>query len=335
MLGATFQVAESQGADLAVTLFDSEVAGTWYPPKPLSLADFHVGLAQYIKGGSERARQHEAAERLNLALVGFQEYLQKATPAAEGCSKLLTVAQSTAGASAGASVVIVGANVCTTPRIQLRTQEDRRLILLVAPSTAPGHDNGDCALQQTERRLHLWFPNAAILPAGNPTALTQVMSKDRRPAETGQLVVFPCSPRDRRPAADHPAAVSAVHVLDEDPPSDAGVRLIMPRPHEHVGRVVAFQGVGGRPGETLLAVMRVGNEFWPESYTVVAADSSFVGEAVAGRPGADCGVTFELRIFRIENMQKFQIGSPVTSWPQSSGSLPVQVVRTQECGPSL
>src|ERR1039458_10355746 len=101
MVTATFQVAESQGADLTVTLFDSEVSGTWYPPKPLGLADFHVGLAQYIKGGAERARQHEAAERLNLALASFQEYLQKATPAAEGCSKLLNVAQSTASASAG------------------------------------------------------------------------------------------------------------------------------------------------------------------------------------------------------------------------------------------
>lgn len=244
MVTATFQVAESQGADLTVTLFDSEVSGTWYPPKPLGLADFHVGLAQYIKGGAERARQHEAAERLNLALASFQEYLQKATPAAEGCSKLLNVAQSTASASAGVTVVIVGAKVCTTPRIQLRTQEERRLILLLAPSTAPGHDNGDCALQQTERRLHLWFPNAAILPAGNPTALTQAMGKDRRPAETGQLVVFPCSPHDRRPSADHPVAISAVHQSEEAPPSDAGVRLIVPRPNAHVGRIVVYQGAG-------------------------------------------------------------------------------------------
>ena len=68
---------------------------------------------------------------------------------------------------------------------------------------------------------------------------------------------------------------------------------------------------------------------------MVAADSSFVGEAIAGRPDSDCGVTFELRIFRVENIQKFHIGSPGTSWPQSSGSLPVPVVRTQECGSSL
>jgi hypothetical protein len=89
------------------------------------------------------------------------------------------------------------------------------------------------------------------------------------------------------------------------------------------------------PGEVLLPVVQVGDEYWPDNE--IRADpvtGSFSGEAIAGRPFNDCGVHYVLRVFRNVG-DKVIVGRPLGSWPQGDASLPVEVIRTEECGASM
>jgi hypothetical protein len=323
------------GADIRVRLFDTQ-AEDWVPPKPLSMRDYSASLVRIIKGQQEREREKESAQRLDAAVASFDEYLRKGLPTAAKCTKLLNVAEEIAAGSEWTTILVLGENICTTPRIRLQLPADRQLVIMLAHATDLDNALGDCALLQNQRRLHAWFPQATIVPVLSLESLVHVVAKGSGSMGSNRLVVDPCSVSTaRRAQSREPVLLRAVTGLDEGEPAPGpSMRLIAPRPHAHVARIVPFQGDGAIPGETILAVVQVGQEYWPTTVVIAEQHGTFSGEAIAGRPFADCNVKFVLRVFR-NVRQKVLVGQPLPGWPAGDGTLPVEVVRTEDCGASM
>jgi len=119
-------------------------------------------------------------------------------------------------------------------------------------------------------------------------------------------------------------------------PSKRGrpLRIIWPQPHSGGGRGIPFQGDGAEPGEILVPIVKINDEFWPQDFVPARMDGSFTGTIILGRPFNDCGRVYEFRLFG-GVAQKLTVGVPVGMWPVADQtSLPVPLTRTQECGGS-
>jgi hypothetical protein len=173
-----------------------------------------------------------------------------------------------------------------------------------------------------------------LIPTVDVDILEAALIEGRRPAAVLRLVVHGCGSVKAR--QDIQAAVTPRQEPPEaeaEPPTGEVLRLVTPHHHARVGREVAYQGDGAHPGERLFAIIRINDEYFPQEPVTAQPDGTFDGTVIVGRPWNDCGKSFELRIFG-QVRQTLAVGVPVGAWPSSlSASLPVQLVRAEECGP--
>jgi hypothetical protein len=338
-MAASLQSAVILGEDIRVSVFDSTQPDDFVPPRLLSLRDYHSSIAWIFKGQADRDRAKEGAQRVEAALKSFDEYMRNVAPAPGKCTQLLRMAHEIADGPEKTVILLLSDKVCTAPRVRLPLPPERGLVVMLAAGAAPDGASSDCAFLQRERRLHASFPQAAIIPVVGADSLVQIISNRSAWRASERLVVYPCGPQNSLPHQVGSSAPRVPHAVGAvgDPGSEPGsaLRVMWPRPRAHVARVFPFQGDGAMPGEVLLPVVQVGDEYWPDNE--IRADpvtGSFSGEAIAGRPFNDCGVHYVLRVFRNVG-DKVIVGRPLGSWPQGDASLPVEVIRTEECGASM
>jgi hypothetical protein len=338
LMKTTFQVAVKHHADVKVRIIDADADGEFSPPKPLRLSDFKsASLAQKVFADSgERQIANEGQTRLDAAIGAFDTHFARYAVFDNSCVKLLQAARQLAAEEYALNLLLVTRNICTGPRISVRLPRERRLVVVAVPSNVQLANQDDCSVISEERRLVAIFPQAAIVPNIDADMLAGFLIEGRNPAAVTRVVIHGCAGGGKSSEASGAAVQrreSSTEVDASDPPMGEALRIISPRHHDHVARDVPFQGDGAHPGETLHPIVRVNDEFFPQEPVIARPDGTYDGEVIIGRPSNDCNKTFELRIFG-QIRQPLTVGTAIGGWPTgASSSLPVQVTRTEDCGP--
>jgi hypothetical protein len=323
--------------DVRVRTFDTAANEEWSPPKNLDLSDFRPSMAGIVfQGGEDQERESEGSKRLEAALLSFDSYAKRVSGTPHPCSRLTNVAKEIASESFMVTLLVVGDPICSSPQVRLRLPRDRNLVALLPSVT--GQDEGgkrECAALAREREIENSFPHARIIPMVASDTLAEVLLKGSPEPVSPAVEIRGCNlsavPQRERTNARLNRKLPPV-LQNESNSSDSELRIVAPKHHAHVARVVPFQGDGAHPGETLLPVIRVGDEYWPQAFVRSREDGSYGGEVIVGRPFNDCGVSVELRLFG-SLQQPVSVGRPLGSWPLAlEASLPVRLTRTEECG---
>jgi hypothetical protein len=332
---ALLHTAVQQHFDVRIRGFDA-AATDWTPSKPLDLRDFRPSMASAVfQGQGDRERQAEQDKRFQAALSSLEAYFREIPAKSQPCSRLLNVAREIASESFPITVLVLSETICSSPQMTLRLPSDRTLVALFAAVAV--RDEGrqlDCAVIARERQLKATFPHVVVIPMISEDTLAEILLKgETRPVSVG-LEVHGCNPAPAAPRVRTAASLEPkVENFPQDvvPVRDSGLRIISPQHHAHVGRIVPFQGDGARPGETLVPMIRVGDEYWPQTFVHANKDGSYGGEVIVGRFFNDCGITVEFRVYG-NVQQPIAIGRPLGSWPSASeASLPIKLTRTEEC----
>jgi len=323
-----FGAAAKDAFDVRVIVFDSEQILNWAPPQPLDLRDFTSGIGLF-RGQKERERADEQRKRVQTARTSFGEYLRAVRSPSAGCARLLTAANEATREPFRVIVFLLSSTVCSSPKVTLRLPSDRRVILILGSGNDVRQAGDDCQLLRQMRRMESSFPRALLLTAASTDLLADAFSKPSAPADSSGVTIRGCDSQPERRAQ-----VSVRTPIESPRDPSLSLRMLSPKHLAHVGPRVLFQGEGASPGETIYPVIRVDDNFWPQEFVTARDDGTFDGAIVVGRRFKDCNVTFELRLFG-QVREPLSVGKPIAAWPKADKeSLPIDVLRTEECGAS-
>jgi hypothetical protein len=340
VMGTALRTAIDLQLNVKVQVFDATPGGDWTPPSRLSLDDFHPSIARIFRGGGDREREAERTKRLALAVASFDSYLKDSRPDSSACTHLLHVTEEIANESAAITLLVLGGKPCWGPRLRLQMLRDRKLVVMLASGTTTSDENSECASLQQQRRISMIFPHVAVVPVVSTETLTEIVSRGNVIPSAASLTIHPCTTRARQQRTNGQEAGTQPHVGDVDQQenlptqSQTALRIISPRQGAHVGRHVPFQGDGASPQEMLCPIVRVNDEYWPNSCVKADDDGNFGGTIIAGRPLSDCGIAYELLVQRgLRELPR--VGVPLGALPNAQGtSLPVNIIRASECAPN-
>jgi hypothetical protein len=337
-MSEVLRMALQHGFDVKARVFNGDLVQDWTPPRSLTLNDFHISLADEVfRGGVDHAREGERGKRLAAALKSFSDYFQSFSGSPQPCSKLVGVAKEIAIDASPITLLVLGNSICSSPNVTLRLQRDRMLDIMVVPGTDTDQQKNDCVQLEAEKRVAGTFPHAPVFALVNADTLADIVLNRGTQPNSATVVIRGCRPSDARGSSGLTLPSSAftdngqAKVLSE---GERPLRIIWPQPHSGEGRTVPFQGDGAEPGEILVPIVKINDEFWPQDFVMARTDGSFTGTIILGRPSNDCGRLYEFRLFGGVT-QKLIVGVPVGAWPVAKEtSLPVTLIRTRECGAS-
>ena len=306
LMSIIFRVAAGHQLDVKVTAVNSPGAAGWTPRAPLSMSDYQKSITEIFQDSKDRARQ----TRVDDALSSFDKYFERLNEAGgRSCTSLVTAARQIAGDASPYNLLMIRDSVCALPQVTLRLPSERKLLVIVAQQ-AGTEEEQECSELARMRQISKAFPNARFLTAGVTSKDVEDALFHEKTAAPAKLHVHGCDNVQPSPAAVAPAAF--------DPPvvaATAGLRIISPRSGASGPRLVPFHGDGAQPGELLVPIVQVGDEFWPQEFIRANSDGTFNGAVIIGRPWRDCGQIFTLRIFSQVN-QPVRVGIPAYgSWP--------------------
>lgn len=316
-MAAVFHVAAGHQLDVKAAALNSDSLG-WAPPEPLSLSDYRQSVATIFRDSKDNIREG----RVNSALTDFFDNYWKGRKEGQRCTNLAMAARAIYADMSAYTILAVRDSVCASPQVTLKLPSERKLLVVIFPAVAG--ERSECAAFAKAHLLRKSFPHARLLGSATSKDIEEALFDDDIPS-AGKLEVHGCSnegPGQMQAVSEAPSSSSATSLL----------RLIVPHNHAVVGRLVSFQGDGARPGEILVPIVSVNNEFWPQNFIQVNSDGTFNGTVVIGLP-MDCDprTTFTLRVFSGVS-DAVKVGIPLRSWPAAaSGSLPLELTRGKEC----
>jgi hypothetical protein len=317
VMAAAFHVAASHELDVKAAAVNSDNLG-WAPPEPLSMSDYRRSVSTIFRDSKDNIREG----RVNSALKDFFESYWKGRKESQHCTNLAMAARTIYADMSAYTILAVRDSICASPQVTLKLPSQRKLLVIVFPAGA--EERSECVAFAKAHLLKKSFPHARVLSSATSKDIEEALFDDDVPS-AGKLQVQGCGNEGTgqlQSVAEAPPSPSAASLL----------RLIVPHNHAVVGRLVSFQGDGARPGEILVPIVSVNNEFWPQNFIQANSDGTFNGTVVIGLP-QDCDprITFTLRIFSGVS-DAVKVGIALHSWPAAaSGSLPLELTRGKEC----